>query len=494
MTVEPSENTKALPANSIGKQAAWNYLTFGLSKASTVIMTVVVARLLTPSDFGQFTLVLVVVNVFEYVKDLGVSAALVQSPRSWDRLAPTGLTLSVIFGAAVGGIVAVVAPAASSALHHPQLTPLIRVLGLGMALAAFSAIPAARLRRDLDFRRRMWPEFISSAAKAIITIALAFAGLGVWSLVYGQLAGTLVLASMYWWVSATPVRFGFDRQQARDLLRYGIPHTAATLLAFAIYNVDYLAIGVRLGDRPLGLYTIAYRLPELLVLSLCVVISEVLFSSLSRLQHSRTQLRQHYLQVVTVVAALSAPISITLAASAPSVIQTLYGHEYAPAAPVLAVLSAYALIYSASWHAGDVFKAVGKPSLLVATSMGKLAIMIGPIWWAAGRSIVFVGLVLAAVELVHLVANMALVRSSAGIAVRSLGKALLQPMPAAICLGVVTMAIGHMTARWPAPLTLITDVLAGLPIYLAALRLTAPGTFATGLTVLRSVRHRPEAP
>lgn len=478
---------------STGRQAAWNYLAFGLSKTSTLIMTIIVARVLTPAEFGQFALALLVVNFFDYVKDLGVGAALVQSPRSWNQLAPTGFTLSVLFGTAAGVIAATLAPVAAMALHHTQLTPLIQVLAIGLVIAALSAIPAARLRRNLDFRRRIWPEFLSAATKAVLTIVLAVEGFGVWSLVYGQLAGTVALTVLYWWVSRTPIECGFDRQQARDLLRFGLPHSGATLLAFAIYNIDYLAIGVRLGDYQLGLYTIAYRLPELLVLNLCAVISEVLFSSLSRLQHVRQQLARQYLRVMTVATALTAPISVALAAAAAAVIGTLYGQNYAAAAPVLTVLSVYTLIYSASWHAGDVFKAVGRPSLLVVTSTGKLAVMIGPIWWAAGHGIVRVGLVLLAAEVAHLAANLIIVRAVAGLALRTLAKAMLAPMPAAVVMGAAVLATGRLTTGWSAPWALTAALLVGALSYVGGLRLSAPDLYFAGLAVVRSALGRSAA-
>ena len=366
---ERSATSESTPQT--GRQAAWNYLVFGLSKSSTLIMTIVAARLLDPADFGLFTLALLVVNLFDYMKDLGVGAALVQSPGQWDRLAPTGLTLSAIFGVVAGTSLAVFAPFGAELVRQPQLTPLIRVLAIGLTISAFSVIPAARLRRDLDFRQRIWPEFVGSAVKAILTIGLAAAGHGVWSLVYGQLAGTVLTTVLYWVVARTPVVFGFDRQQARSLIRYGSALTGVALLSFAMFNTDYLFIGIRRGDVQLGLYTLAYRLPDLLVLALCNVISEVLFSSLSRLQHARERLSEHFLQVMAVTMALSAPISVALATVAPAVVGTLYGPQYAGAAPVLVVLSVYGLLFSVSWHAGDVFKAIGRPSLLLATGTGQ---------------------------------------------------------------------------------------------------------------------------
>ncbi|AQT78582.1 hypothetical protein B1R94_03960 [Mycolicibacterium litorale] len=481
------------PAPPTGRQAAWNYLVFGLSKSSTLIMTIVAARLLDPADFGLFTLALLVVNLFDYMKDLGVGAALVQSPGQWERLAPTGLTLSAGFGVVAGASLAVFAPFGAELVHQPGLTPLIRVLAIGLTISAFSAIPAARLRRDLDFRQRIWPEFLGSAAKAVLTIALAAAGHGVWSLVYGQLVGTVLTTILYWVVARTRVAFGFDRREARNLIRYGSALTGVALLSFAMFNMDYLFIGIRRGDEQLGLYTLAYRLPDLLVLALCNVISEVLFSSLSRLQHARERLCEHFLEVMAVTMALSAPISVALATVAPAVIATLYGPEYAGAAPVLVVLSAYGLLFSVSWHAGDVFKAIGRPSLLLATGTARLVLMIGPVWWAAGHSIVMVGLALVAVECVLFMANTVLLQTVGGITAGQLWKAVGQPLPAAVGMGVVMLGLSQLVSGFPAPAVLFVTMVAGLLTYVLGLQISAPALFDAGLAVVRSVRGGPAA-
>lgn len=475
---------------STGRQAAWNYLVFGLSKSSSLIMTVVCARLLAPADFGLFALALLILNLFDYVKDFGVGAALIQSQRDWNRLAPTGLTLSVLFGFLAGVGLAVSADAIAAALKHGDLAPLIRVLSIGLIISSLSTIPAARLCRQLDFRRRILPEFLGAATKTVLTIVLAVEGFGVWSLAFGLLAEFVVRTALYWWVARTVIQFGFDAGEASELIRFGVPFSAVTVLAFAIYNLDYLAIGLRLGDRQLGLYTLAYRLPELTVFSLCIVISEVLFSALSRLQHDRTAVAAHYLQVVGVVVALTAPVSVALAVAAPALVETLYGPAYADAAGALACLSLYALVHSTWHHVGDIFKAIGQPWILTALSAGKFLVMIGPIWWAAGYSIIRVALVLLGLDILFFIACMLVARVVGGLALPDLLKTLLRPFPAAACMGAGMVLVAQAVAALPAPVTLLLTVLAGLPIYVLGLRLTAPDYVLAGMATLRSLRYQ----
>lgn len=492
MTVSEPADGRGKPP-STGRQTAWNYLIFALSKSSTLVMTVVVARLLDPTEFGLFALALLVANLFDYVKDLGIAAALVQNPREWNLLAPTGLTLSVIFGVVASGVLAGTADLTAAALGHPELTELIRVLAIALAISALSTIPAAWLRRSMNFSARLAPEALGALTKTGLTIGLAVAGYGVWSLVYGQLAAVVVMTVLYWVVARTRPRFAYDGAVTRELVRFGIPVTAVTLLAYAIYNVDYLAVGKRLGASELGLYTLAYRIPELVVLSLCVVVSEVLFSALSRLQHDRESLTAHYMEALVVVVALTAPIGIGLAVTARPLVATLYGGEYAGSAPILSVLAVYTVVYSASFHAGDVFKAMGKPGILTALNAGKLVVLVGPIWWAAGHSATLVAWALLATEVVHFVVRMAVLQRLTSLRLTALAGALLRPAAAALPMGAVLLGLGRVTAGLPAPFELALLIVVGILVYVALLRFTAPRLVAAATQMVRRKLSRTAA-
>lgn len=496
-----TDNEKA-PAT--GRQAAWNYLIFALSKSSTLLMTVVVARMLAPEEFGLFALALLVANLFDYVKDLGVAAALVQNRRDWTSIAPTGLTLSVVFGVLASGLLAGTAHVTASALGHPELTDLIRVLAIGLGISALSAIPSAWLRRSMNFGARLAPEALGALTKTGLTIGLAATGHGVWSLVYGQLAAVVVMTVLYWVVGRPGTKsggskltgplLGFDRTVSRELIRFGIPVTAVTLLAYGIYNVDYLAVGTRLGASDLGLYTLAYRIPELLVLNLCIVVSEVLFSALSSLQEDRDGLSKHYLDALGVVIALTAPIGVGLAVAARPLVETLYGSQYGESAPILAVIAIYTAVYSASFHAGDVLKAIGKPGILTAINAAKLVVLIGPIWWAAGHSATLVACALLAVEVLHFLGRMMVLNRVTGLRWSSLAGVLLRPTAAAVPMGVLLWGVSHFTSSLAAPLELAVLVVAGVVAYGLLLRFTAPHLVVSLTAMVRSRLSRNAKP
>ena len=193
--------------------------------------------------------------------------------------------------------------------------------------------------------------------------------------------------------------------------------------------------------------------------------------------------------------ALTAPLGIGLAVSAQPLVATLYGDRYAGSAPILAVIALYTVLYSASFHAGDVFKAVGKPGLLTAVNGAKLVLMIGPIWWAAGHSAVLVAVALLAVEAVHFVIRFAVLHRTMGVRWSAVAGALTGPILAAIGMGLAVLGISRFTAALVAPVELALLAVLGAVLYVALLRFTAPNLFSAGVgLVRRRLRSRETTP
>ncbi len=481
-----AETRERTGSGTAGRQAAWNYLIFALSKSSTLVMTMVLARLLAPSDFGLFALGLVILNLFDYLRDLGVAAALVQRREAWSRLAPTGLTLSVVFGVLMAGAAALLAPSIAGLLGNPALSELVRVLAIGLLVGSAATLPLALLRRRIDFRGRLIPEVAGAVVKMGVSIGFAYGGAGVWCLVWGQLAATAVTTSLYWAVSRPEPRFGFDSQAARSLLGFGLPVTSIGLLSFIVHSLPTAAIGRLQGSADLGLYSLAYRLPELLVLALCVVIGEVLFSALSRVQDDRPALTRRYLSAVAVVMALVAPIGLGIAAVAPDLVVVLYGERYSSTADILAVLSVYTVLYAASFHSGDAYKAIGRPMILTWITLGGLIVMIPAVWIAAGYSAIAVAGTLVCLELVHFTVRIVVVGRVLQLPVRRQLANYRGPVLAAILMAAAVLGASVLLPAWPPAARLLVLVPLGAAIYLVLLKWLADDA----LRALRSVIGR----
>jgi PST family polysaccharide transporter len=474
-----------------GRQAGWNYVVFALSKSTTLVMTVVLARLLGPADFGLFALALLVMTMFDFVRDFGIGVALVQRPEQWSKVAPTGATLTLVSGVLIGGLAAALAPVAALLLGDERLTPIVQVLAIALVISALSVLPMAALRRRLDYRGRLLPEVAGALLKAAVAIGLAAGGVGVWSLVWAQLAGSIVTTVGYWVLGRTSLRLGMDRALAVALLKFGLPVTAVAFLTFAVFNTPTAAIGRLLGAEELGYYTLAYRLPDLVVINLCAVVGDVLFSALSRLQDDKKALAARYLQTVRTVVALSAPIGLGLAAVSTEVVAVFYGDQFAPAAGIAAALSVFTVIYSINFHAGDVYKSLGRPGLLTGLGTMKLVVLVPVVIWAAHHSALRVAIAMAVVEGLMTVVRLSMVRRVLGVTIRQHVAALWGPVLAAALMAGAVHGLLLLVPGWPPAVRLLAGFAIGVILYAAALRVLAPSLPAAALTMIRN-RRAPE--
>lgn len=488
----PEEESRSTPTGRVGTSTVWNVLQYGGSKLVTFVSTVVLARLLAPEAFGLVALALLAINIFDRLKDLGVGTALVQHSGSWRRIAPTGATLTLVLALGFGLLCLVTAPWLAALLGNDALVPLIQALSVSMLLQGLAVFPDAALRRHLAFRERTLPELGGALVKAIVSIGMALAGAGAWSLVWGQVAATATMAVLYWLVylrltgrarmpgaepTASPLaepadrHLGWDRPVAGELLRFGGSLSLLALLALVIDNLDYFSIGRRLGETELGYYTMAFRLPELVVIGVCIVIGQVLFSSFSRLQDDRDALREHYLRAIAAVATLTVPAGLGLAAAAGPVVDTVFGEQYAPSEPILVVLGCYSAVYALGFHSGEVYKATGHAGLLNRLALAQVAVFAPVLWLAAGRSTLAVAVAFLACHVVFTLLRFVVTDRVIGIPLGAQLRAVAPATVSALVMaGAVTLVDRTASAQHPFVL-LVLEVLVGAVVYVGALAL-----------------------
>jgi O-antigen/teichoic acid export membrane protein len=354
----------------------WNYGSFALSKAVVLVATAVLARLLAPEEFGIVAVATVAVVFLTVLQDLGLGPALIQRRGDIEKASNVVFTLNLLLGVSLTAIVYLIAPFVADYFREPTATPLLRVLGLTFAVESLGAVHLVRLQRELRFRRVFIPDVGRSVVKGAVSIGLAVGGMGAWSLIYGQLAGVIVGVLLSWVVFPWRPSFDIDSKLAKQLINFGLPLFGVEFMWVLFVNLDYVIIGRQLGTESLGIYTLAYRLPELLVLGLMTVVNRVAFPAFSAMQEEEKGLRRGFLAAIHYVAMISLPLSVGLAIAADPIVRMMLGPEWLEAIPVLRVLAIFVLIASLINADGDVYKAVGRPDILLKLAVFHLAMLV----------------------------------------------------------------------------------------------------------------------
>lgn len=359
-----------------GRGIVWNFLTYGLGKGGTLITTAILARLLTKDDFGLVSVAVIAINYLSVFKDLGLGVALIQRRDDVDRAANTVFTINIILGFFLSIITYLCAPWVAQYFNDPLVKPVLRWLGLSFAINAFGAVHVIWLMRELDYRRKFIPDMGNTLVKSIASIGLAVAGFGVWALVFGQILGSLASVILAWVVVSWRPKLMIERGVAGSLMKFGSSVVAGDILSVFSDNIDYTIAGKLFGLAQLSIYTLAFRLPEMLLVGNLWVMGGVIFPAFSSIQDKPDEMRRGFLTSVRLIQMIAVPISLGLFIAAEPIVRVVFGEQWLDVIPLLRVLAIYSWVYSIGYHIGDIYKAVGRPDILFKLTVLNLIVVV----------------------------------------------------------------------------------------------------------------------
>ncbi|NMB90752.1 MAG: lipopolysaccharide biosynthesis protein, partial [Chloroflexi bacterium] len=338
----------------------WTYTATMGGKVLVFLTTIILARLLTKDDYGVVSYALVTISFLDVLSDMGIGPAVVFH-RSEDRAPSTAFWLGLVFSLILFGLTWLIAPLVGIYFKDPRAVPVIRVMALTFPLSSLSNIHDNLLRKELKFKNRFVPDLARSVSKGFFSILFALLGFGAWSLIYGQLAGIATTVIAYWKVLPWRPAFQFSVSIARSLLSYGVQIVSVDVLAIFLLNVDYLFVGRFMGPEALGVYSLAFRIPDLLITQFCTVIGMVIFPVYVKLKNEPRQLRKGFLRTLEYVSMITIPMGVGFAMVAGPFVHAVLTDKWEEAIPVMQAIAVYATLFSLSYNAGSVYKAQGKP-------------------------------------------------------------------------------------------------------------------------------------
>ncbi len=301
--------------------------------------TMVLARLLSPADFGLIAMVAAIIGVAELVRDFGMTGAIIQAQELSETVWRSVMWLSVLIGLVLSTIVALCAPLIAALYGEPELVILTLVMAPGIFLSGLSMPLQARATREMRFANLAVTDVVSMGGSVIAGIIAAFFGAGVWSLVIMGVTGILVRLCMLWLIVRPS--FGWPRisREAWPLISTGGSIFGAELLGYAEKNLDNVIIGAQLGPAVLGQYTRAYSIFLLPLQQMNGPLGRVALPVLSALREDADRYRKYIRNATLVVGYLTLPTYAAAAGVAGPLISVLLGPGWEVAAVIFSLLA-----------------------------------------------------------------------------------------------------------------------------------------------------------
>jgi lipopolysaccharide exporter len=343
-----------------------------LAKGATLICIAVsssiVARNLSPSDYGVVGFAGIIIGFLSHFSDVGVGTAAIRRPTLDQHDLRTAFTLKIILSCGAFAVVWLIAPLAHHFFQHPATGNVLRVLSLEFLISTIGFMPVVVLTREQNYRAMLLSGFIGILGRSIIVVTLILLGWKYWAVVFADVGATLIGGVAIQLTRKIPVRIEFDWSIAREYLRFGMPLLGSGVMVFLVMNMDNFLVGSKLGSTQLGYYALAFTWGSFICGFLYDTVNNVLFPAFSAIQHDTAAMRRWYLKTVDLVGFIGVIANTALLANVHFFLVTFLGKgtgKWLPAAAALRILCIYGIVRTITEPVGNCLIARGRTKTLL---------------------------------------------------------------------------------------------------------------------------------
>jgi PST family polysaccharide transporter len=430
----------------------WSLLgTFG-TRAGSFLMNLVLARLLVPEDFGIYAVAMAAWAFLIHINDVGLITATVQWRGKLDEMAPTATVMAAVSSAVIYGIFWMIAPSFAHLAGSDGATPVIRLLSAVILIDGLTAVRAGALMRRFQQDRLIKANLAGLLVNAPIAITLATTGAGAYSFVWGQVAASVVSGVLIFVSARVPVRIGFDRKIAVNLLRFGVPLAVSLGIESVLMNADYVIVGHVLGTVAIGFYILAFNVSSWVPGLIGTAIRYVSVAGFSRLAEDDDpeSLSLGVQRSVVLLLTFVLPVAVVMATLASPLVIFLYGGKWASAAGVLSFLAVLMVVRMLTSLTFDILTSAGVTRATVWLNLGWVVALVPALLVGVqlgGIRGVGVGHAVVAVLVAFPLSLVALHRS--GVRLGPAVPSLIRPALGAALAAIVIVALSQVTGGTP---------------------------------------------
>ena len=354
----------------------WKFMERILAQLITFVVSLVLARILSPKEYGVIAVVTIMINIMNVFVTSGYGAALIQKKDSDDRDFNTIFTFSGGLAILLYAVLFFAAPHISALYNDGSLTLLIRIMGLRLPLAAFNSIQQAYVAKKMEYGKFFWATLGGTITSGVVGIAMALQGCGVWALVGQYFTNTLMGSIILYFTFSWRYKPYYSWKLAKPMIRFG-SGVLLTSLVDAIYQeLRAIVIGIKYNTEALAYYNRGEQFPKLIALNVATAIDGTLLPTFCVFQDDLEKMRRGLFRSVQISTLVVTPLMFGMAAVADPMIRLLITEKWLFAVPYVQIFCImYALnpLLSAS---NQVIKAMGSGGLLLGIEIAKKVVFV----------------------------------------------------------------------------------------------------------------------
>ena len=361
------------------KGVAWSGIDNVVQMGTSFVVSIVLARLLTPDDYGLLGIILIFTNVCQTLINAGFTTALIRKPDATDDDYNTSFIVNLVLSLFLYGVIFLCAPLIADFFHREELVDLTRVASLIMIIGALALVQQTRLTKRIDFKSQTKITFVASIASGVVGIVMALLGCGVWSLVAQQLVNQGLRTILLWMVNKWIPRLRFSSRSFHELFGFGWKMMLSGLLDTVWKELYQVVVGRFYTPATLGQYTRSNHFSQLFSSNLTSVIQRVTYPVLSNIQDDRERMVSAYRRIIKVTMFITAISMFALGAVSEPLLYCLIGPKWHEAATYLPLICLTGSTYPLHAINLNMLAVQGRSDLFLGLEIIKKIIGIAPI-------------------------------------------------------------------------------------------------------------------
>jgi O-antigen/teichoic acid export membrane protein len=339
----------------LAQQFSVQLITFGVS--------VILARMLSPAEFGLFGMISILIALGSNLMDSGLTSSIIRTPDASQKDYSTVFVLNLVGSVVIYLIVYATAPAVARFYHQELLTDIIRVFCLTFVFNAFRSVQSAKLTKEMNFKTQMIIQIPSVLIGGVVGTVLAYYGFGVWSLVWMYMAQSFLSALQHWLYSGWRPDLKFDVETFKYHFNFGYKITLSGIIGTLYSNIYTIIIAKYFSASQLGYYSRALSLRQLPISNLSAALNKVTYPMFSSILDDDAKLKSVYRRVMQQVVFWVAPLLILLIVTAEPFIRFLLTEKWLPAVPYFQILCVAGIWLPLQAYNYNIIKVKGKTGL-----------------------------------------------------------------------------------------------------------------------------------